>query len=75
MDEVNALPAVARMQGLRLEPRGPDMNKAAVIAQYTDAAGQWHQLDLPYGDAMYLLELLLAVAAQTGYVPGGRRKQ
>lgn len=75
MSELNVLPLVARMEGVRLEPHGPQIKAAEVIAQYTDEAGQWHELRMPYLDGMYLLELLAAVAGKTGYQPGGGQKR
>jgi hypothetical protein len=50
---VNILPAVGKMMGALI-----GYGHEAVGIQYKDKSGQWHQLDMALGDAMYLLSIL-----------------
>lgn len=50
---INILPVVGEMMGASIN-YGHD----AVGIQYKDRSGQWHQLDMALGDAMYLLSIL-----------------
>jgi hypothetical protein len=53
---INILPAVGEMMGASI-----NNGHQAVNLQYKDKAGQWHQLDMSLGDAMYLLSILKAM--------------
>lgn len=50
---INILPSVGEMMGASIS-----YGHEAVSIQYKDKVGQWHQLDIPLGDAMYLLSIL-----------------
>ncbi|KFC69559.1 hypothetical protein FF80_01367 [Devosia sp. LC5] len=50
---INILPAVGEMMGVRIS-----YGHEAVGIQYKDKSGQWQQLDMALGDAMYLLSIL-----------------
>jgi len=50
---INILPAVGEMMGACTS-----YGHEAVGIQYKDKSGQWHQLDMTLGDAMYLLSIL-----------------
>lgn len=50
---INILPAVGEMMGAAISH-----GHEAVSFQYKDKAGKWHQVDMPLGDAMYLLSIL-----------------
>ena len=56
------LPDVGQVQGTVFLP-AKTQKESWVIAQYTDHKGKWNQLNLPFLDAMCLLELLKAVQA------------
>lgn len=65
--KVVMLPAVAAVEGVRLEPGSPgDPTTMRVCVQYTDPAKTWHELQLTPFDAMYLLQMLEQLAAATG---------
>lgn len=53
---ISILPVVDEMMGLIISS-----NHQAVGMQYKSKLGQWHQLDMPLGDAMYLLSLLKGI--------------
>ena len=56
---VRSLPPVGRIEGVLYQsPGGPDPSKGRALVQYTDPTGQWHQLEVPVLDALYLLNLL-----------------
>lgn len=63
---VNVLPAVGRIQGLT-RSEGFDVPKIAVQLQYTDRSNGWHQVEMPFLDAMYLLNLLKALQQDVGF--------
>ncbi|MEQ9637109.1 MAG: hypothetical protein RLW68_13595 [Devosia marina] len=52
---INILPAVGKMMGASI-----NYGHQAVGIQYKDKSGQLHQLNMPLGDAMYLLSILKA---------------
>lgn len=60
------LPSVGQVQGAQFLP-AKTPKESWVIAQYTDHKGKWNQLNLPFLDAMYLLNLLKAVQLQSGF--------
>src|SRR5690606_8221462 len=53
---VNILPTVSEMMGA-----GISYGHKAVGIQYKGKSGQWHQLDMTLGDAMYLLSILKGI--------------
>lgn len=54
---IKKLPLVGRIQGAALEERGaPD--QMAVVVQYSSHIGELCELEMPLGDAMYLLNAL-----------------
>ena len=63
---VNQLPAVGRIQGLSLV-RYESPQDATVKLQYTDHDDGWHETQMSFLDAMYLLNLLKAVQKDTGF--------
>lgn len=63
---VNALPAVDRIQGA-VRTEGFDVKRLSVSIQYTDRSKSWHELRMPFLDAMYLLNLLKAMQQDVGY--------
>lgn len=63
---VNELPDVGQIQGLMHFPaRMP--KDAKVQLQYTDQKGEWYQTNMPFLDAMYLLNLLKAMQIESGF--------
>lgn len=63
---VNKLPDVGRIQGLS-RTAGFDVPKIVVSLQYTDRSNGWHELEMPFLDAMYLLNCLRAIQQDVGY--------
>ncbi len=63
---VNALPPVARIEGAMFLPDKTPKESWATL-QYSDDKGQLHQLNVPFLDAMYLLNLLKGMQAQSGF--------
>jgi hypothetical protein len=63
---VNILPDANRIQGILFQP-AQTPNDAQLQLQYTSADGKWHQVTMPFLDAMYLLSLLKGVQAETGF--------
>lgn len=63
---VNKLPEVGRIQGVQLT-KGPDPKQSTIDLQYTDPAGRWHEVTMPFLDGMYLLNLLRAVQIDMGF--------
>lgn len=63
---VNKLPAVGRIQGLA-RTDGFDVPNIQVSLQYTDRSNGWHEVEMPFLDAMYLLNLLKAMQQDVGY--------
>ena len=51
------LPVVGRIQGAMLEPRGTP-ERMVVLVQYNSQKGELCELEMPLGDAMYLLNIL-----------------
>ena len=63
---VNLLPIVGRIQGAMLVPaKTPQENWVTI--QYLDPQDKLHQMNVPFLDAMYLLNLLKAVQSQSSY--------
>lgn len=63
---VNKLPGVGRIQGLA-RTEGFDVPNIQVSLQYTDRSNGWHEVEMPFLDAMYLLNLLKAMQQDVGY--------
>lgn len=63
---MSELPAVDRIQGV-LRPEGFDYQTMQVTVQYTDRSNEWHDLKMPFLDAMYLLNLLKALQQDVGF--------
>ena len=55
---VNHLPDAAKVQGITLDKTAPRHEDWAFQIQYTDAAGNWHELKISMPDGLYLLNLL-----------------
>ncbi len=71
---VNKLPHVGRMQGVQFDNR-PTPKASRISVQYTDLDGAWQELNMPFLDAMYLLNALKAIALDIGFdVPGDPRE-
>ncbi len=67
MGPVQTLPAVDRIRGATQEGNGmPDGTQVTV--QYTDHTDEWFEVQMPFLDAMYLLNLLRAIQEDIGYV-------
>jgi hypothetical protein len=65
--ELNVLPVVDRIQGASLD--GDRMPPGTMVTvQYTDRQGTWHELEMKFLDAMYLLNLLKAAQLDLGFV-------
>ncbi len=60
------LPAVGRIQGVQ-RPEGFDYQRMAITLSYTDPKGEWYDLEMPFLDAMYLLNLLKAMQQDVGF--------
>jgi hypothetical protein len=63
---VNKLPDVGRIQGLT-RTAGFDVPRIVVSLQYTDRSNGWHEVEMPFLDAMYLLNLLKAMQQDVGF--------
>lgn len=63
---VNELPSAGRIRGIMLIP-APAPKDAKVQLQYTDPEEEWHQMTMPFLDAMYLLNLLKAMQIESGF--------
>ena len=55
---VNRLPDVSKMQGLVLNKNAHGHEDWTFQMQYTDAAGIWHEVNMPMLDGLYLLNML-----------------
>lgn len=71
---VKKLPAVGRIEGLQLVLSGTsDPSSHHIEVQYTARtpqagwAPQWHSLEIPLPDALYLLNLLEAMSRDNGF--------
>lgn len=66
---VNKLPVVGRIQGASADihenPQSSD-----ITIQYTDRTEKWHEVTMPFLDAMYLLNLLSAIKKDSGFQIG-----
>lgn len=54
---VHQLPVVDHIQGCTTEPRAT-ARETVVAVQYTDRAGKWYELQMPFLDAMFLRNML-----------------
>ena len=63
---VTKLPDVGRIQGFALQKSTTAALSTAAV-QYTDRNGQWYELKMPFLDALYLLNLLEAASADSGF--------
>ena len=66
MSKIYRLPDVGNMKGVILQPT-TNAQTSTVVIQYTDPHEQWCELQLPFLDAMYLLDLLKAVRKKSGF--------
>lgn len=65
---MNKLQDVGRIQGVMFQPsplNDPVAHKVEV--QYTDRTQRWHSLKMPLLDALYLLNMLEAMAKESGF--------
>jgi len=65
---LNPLPAVDQIQGVQLQRSAVQLDRKVFI-EYTDAANEWHELEMPLADAMYLMTLLHQIERESGFVP------
>jgi N-formylglutamate amidohydrolase len=63
---VTLLPEVREIQGLRHIP-GQSEADGWVTLQYTDHKNAWHQVAMPFPEAMYLANLFRALVQDTGF--------
>lgn len=63
---VNQLPDVGRIQGLVYQDKGT-YQTSRVVVQYTDRNIALHQVDMPFLDAMYLLQRLREIQKQADF--------
>ena len=67
MGPVRKLPVVDRIRGVsQLGDGMPDGTEVTV--QYTDHTDEWFEVQMPFLDAMYLLNLLRGIQEDIGYV-------
>lgn len=59
------LPGVGRIQGATVEPSAP--KDSIVRLQYTDDKQQLYELEIPFLDAMYLLNILRGIEKDMGF--------
>lgn len=62
---VNKLPPVGRIQGA-VHVMADPLESSHVQIQYTDDQDAWHEMSVPFLDAMYLLNLLKASQLDAG---------
>lgn len=60
------LPVVGHIQGVSIVP-AKTPKETWVVLQYTDQKEEWKQVNVPFLDAMYLLNLLKAIQVRTGF--------
>ena len=65
---LNQLPLVDQIQGVQLQ-RSAVQSERKVFIEYTDPANEWHELEMPLADAMYLMTLLHQIERECGFVP------
>jgi len=59
LSKLTKLPPVGRIQGAALEARGtPDQQVLMVVLQYNSRTGELCEVEMPFGDAIYLLNIL-----------------
>jgi hypothetical protein len=63
---VNSLPHAAKIQGIALDKSAHNHTEWTFQLQYTDAAGNWHELRMPMLDGLYLLNLLRTAEQEQG---------
>ena len=61
------LPSVGRIQGATPEQQ-PTHEASVVKLQYTDRKQEWCELEMPFLDAMYLLNILRGIEADAGFL-------
>ena len=64
----NQLPPVDQIQGVQLQ-RSAVPSQRKVFIEYTDCANEWHELEMPLPDAMYLMTLLHQIERECGFMP------
>ena len=64
----NQLPPVSQIQGVQLQ-RSAVQSEQKVFIEYTDAGNEWHELEMPLADAMYLMTLLHQIERECGFMP------
>ena len=64
----NQLPPVDQIQGVQLQ-RSAVPSERKVFIEYTDCANEWHELEMPLPDAMYLMTLLHQIERECGFMP------
>jgi len=67
-DELKKLPTVGRVLGARLEPSGPH-GQWVVFVQYRSRSNELCELEMPLGDAMYLLTALREIEKDSQKAP------
>ena len=61
----NKLPPVEQVRGVTLQ-RSALESERKVFVEYTDRTNDWHELEMPLRDAMYLLGLLRQIERESG---------
>ena len=64
----NQLPPVDQIQGVQLQ-RSAVASERKVFIEYTDSGNEWHELEMPLLDAMYLMTLLHQIERESGFMP------
>lgn len=64
----NQLPPVDQIQGVQLQ-RSAVASERKVFIEYTDRGNEWHELEMPLPDAMYLMTLLHQIERESGFMP------
>lgn len=63
---INQLPAVDQIERVHYE-RSSLPSETRVFVEYTDRQNEWHELEIPLPDAMYLLNLLRQIEREAGF--------
>ena len=63
---VNELPPVGRIQGMMIDRQAPRHEDWLFKIQYTDPKGEWHALNVPLLDGLYLLNMLREAEKRQG---------
>ena len=66
---VNKLPPAKQIEGVQLQRSSLPLDRKVFI-EYTDKKNEWHELELPFLDAMYLLDLLRQIERESGFNHG-----